>query len=615
MNPRLKTLAALLPLLPFCPAHAGENPMALDPMVVTATRQAMRASEVLSDITVIDREELEKNGQGSVADLLARQSGLQIASNGGPGTTTSFYVRGANAAQTLILVDGLPINSVDLSGSPLRFMPLANVERIEILRGPASTLYGANAIGGVIQIITKRGEPGLQGDIFLGYGTENTLQSSAGIGGGSDQWRFRIDGGHVSSTGFSTQTHATKADADKDGYFNNNGSASLSFLPAAGHEIGAIYRQNDGVTRFDSGNVPANGNFDDRIRFTTEQWQLFTKNRLTDFWTSTLRYGQTDDYQKNYRASSPQGKYLETLNTQITWQNDFALPLGKALLATEYFEQKATPKESYNEKNKIDNTSVQLGWNASWQDHRWQISGRHDQNSAWGGQNTYSLGYGYQITSSLLARASYGTAFKAPSLYQLYAPFYGNAQLRPETGRNREVALVWGQGNHLVSATYFLNKIDNLIDFNMSTWNYYNVSAARLEGVSLAYDGQFGDWTLHAGYDWLNATNEDTDKHLGRRALHKLQASVGKSWGPAKLGVEWQYVGARYNTDEETGRMAAYNLVNLTGSYAIRRDLTLEGRINNLFDEKYETTLDYMNKYPYGTPGFNAFVGIRYAFR
>lgn len=613
MHTRPKLLAALLPLAFASSTPAAELLAALDPTVVTASRQEMRASEALSDITVIDREELEKSGASSIADLLARQGGIQVSSNGGPGTTTSFYIRGANAAQTLVLVDGLPINSVDFSGSPLRFLSLTNVERIEILRGPASTLYGANAIGGVIQFITKRGEPGLQGDAFVGFGTQNTTQATAGIGGGNEHWRFRFDGGHVSSTSFSAQTHASNADADKDKYYNDSGSAAISFLPAAGHEIGAVYRQNSGVTHYDSGNVPANGNFDYRVKFLTEQWQLFAKSRLTDFWTSTLRYGQTDDYQKNY--STAEGRYLDTVNTQATWQNDFALPLGKVLLAAEYLEQKATPRSNYALKNVVDNTSLQLGWNANWHDHRWQIGGRHDQNSAWGGQDTYSLGYGYQITPSLLARASYGTSLKAPSLYQLYVPVYGNTQLQPEKGRNREVALIWGQGNHLLSATYFLNKINNLIDYNQATSNYYNVSTARLEGISLAYDGQYGDWGLHAGYDWLNATNEDTDKHLGRRAPNKLQTRVDRTWGATKLGVEWQYVGARYNTDKETGRMAAYNLVNLTGSYAIRRDLTLEGRINNLFNEKYETTLDYMNQYAFGTPGFNAFVGIRYAFR
>ena len=229
-------------------------------VVVTATRQATRANELLSDVTVIDREAIESSGQESIADLLARQPGIQMSSSGGPGTSTSFYVRGARPEQTKVLVDGVPLNSVDLSGSPLRFLPLANVERIEILRGPASALYGADAIGGVIQIFTRGGTQGLKADAFAGYGTHNTWQASAGLSGGNEQWRFRLEGNHQSSDGFSAQKHASNKDADNDGYRNSGGAASLSFLPATGHELGFKFRQNTGTTHYDSGNTPANGN-------------------------------------------------------------------------------------------------------------------------------------------------------------------------------------------------------------------------------------------------------------------------------------------------------------------------------------------------------------------
>ena len=170
----------------------------LDPLVVTATRQPARASELLSDITIVDREEIERGGQESIADLLSKQPGVQQTTSGGPGTETSFYVRGARPEQTKILVDGISINSMDLSGSPLRFLPLAGIERIEILRGPASTLYGADAIGGVIQIFTRRGEPGLRANAFAGYGTQNTLKTTLALSGSNEQWRFWVEGNHAS---------------------------------------------------------------------------------------------------------------------------------------------------------------------------------------------------------------------------------------------------------------------------------------------------------------------------------------------------------------------------------------------------------------------------------
>lgn len=335
--------SALVAAIPATPAFADEIDSGTEAIVVTATRQAMRTNELLSDVTVIDRGSIEASGQETISDLLARQPGIQMSSSGGPGTTTSFYIRGARPEQTKVLVDGVQLNSVDLSGSPLRFLSLADVERIEILRGPASALYGADAIGGVIQIFTRTGAPGLKADAFAGYGTDNTWQANAGLSGGNEQWRFRIEGNHAASDGFSAQKHASNQDADKDGYRNSGGGVSLSFLPAAGHELGFRFRQNAGTTHYDSGNTPADGNFDDRVDFETQQWQVFARNRLSDVWTSKLLYGETVDEQKSYASWALDGELLRTKNRQATWQNDVRLPLGTALLALEHLEQTASP--------------------------------------------------------------------------------------------------------------------------------------------------------------------------------------------------------------------------------------------------------------------------------
>ena len=285
MPPRLQPVAALLPLLLVNELHAEPS---LDPVVVTAQRQPSRVSDILSDVTVIEREEIEAYAGGTIADLLAAQAGVQISSNGGPGTAASFYLRGARPDQTKVLVDGLPINSVYLSGSPLRLLPLANVERIEILRGPGSTLYGADAIGGVIQIFTHRGTPGLKVDGFVGAGIQQTFQTSAGVSAGNEFWRLRIEGSQDSSCSISAQKDATRQDADKDAYRNSGAATALSFLPAAGHELGISYRHSEGRTHYDIGNIPANGNFDNRDDFTTQQWQMFARNRLSDAWTSKV---------------------------------------------------------------------------------------------------------------------------------------------------------------------------------------------------------------------------------------------------------------------------------------------------------------------------------------
>ncbi len=586
-----------------CISLAADDHIAV---VVTATRQPTRVNEVVADVTVIDRAEIERNSGGTVIDLLAKQPGIQVATSGGPGSGASIFVRGARSDQTKVLVDGLPINSIDLSGSPLRYLPLDNVERIEILRGPASTLYGSDAIGGVIQIFTRKGTPGLKADGFIGYGTENTFQANAGISGGDERWRFRIEGNYQSSDSISAQKHATNQDADEDVYRNSGGTASLSFLPGKGHEFGMIYRQNKGRSHYDSGNVPPNGTTDDYVDFKTEQWQVFSRNKLTENWTSTLKYGETNDWQKNYASWAPLGSLLETDNRQLSWQNDIALPLGKALLAVERLEQEARPRTSFIGDNEVSTDSVLAGWSANLGEHRLQVSGRHDDHSTFGGEGTYALAYGYQLTPHWRAQASYGTSFKAPSLYQLYDQFSGNAQLAPEEGRNREAAIVWEKGLHTASATYYLNRVENLIDFSLATFKFENVSKARLEGVTLAYAGRFRDLSLRASYDWLDATNENTDLRLGRRARNNVLVGLSRSWGALETGLEWVASDQRYNTNSETGEMGGYGLVNLTGRYAISKTLAVEGRINNLFDKDYELVQGY------NTPGFNAFVGIRY---
>lgn len=606
MIPRLKCLAALVPLL-FANSLYAEDDSGT--VVVTATRQAARANELLSDVSVISREEIERSGQETIADVLAKQPGIQISRNGGPGTSTSFYIRGARPEQTKVLIDGVPINSVDLSGSPLRFVPMSNVERIEILRGTAAALYGADAIGGVIHIITKQGTPGLRGDAFVGVGTQDTRQVNAGISGGNEQWRFRLEGNHYYTGGISARTEATNRDADKDSYRNDGGAFSFSFLPVKGHELGASYRRNEGTAHYDSSSTPPNSNYDYRQTFEIEQWRVFSKNRLTDFWKSTLQYGHAEDYQKNYYGPTDNSySELRTRTEQLSWQNDINLPLGKGLLAIEREEQKAGPRAGYGTTPEMTNDSLLAGWSANYDNHRWQLNARHDDHSKFGGENTYGIAYGYQITDTWRAHASYGTGFKAPSLYQLFDRYSGFKELKPEKSRNREMALTWEKGFHTASATFYYNKIEDLIDYNFSSWNYSNISKARLKGATLSYTGQIDTWRIQTSYDWLDAKDEDKNVRLSRRARDSATFSVSKLWGAWEPGVELVYAGSRPDKAERnSATLASYTLVNLTANYKINKDFSVTARLNNVLDENYELAKGY------GTQGFNAFIGLRYS--
>lgn len=620
MSRPAKVWAALPPLyLSLLSPLAAQQ--VLDPIVVTATRQESKASEVLSDVTVIDRAEIERSAGQTITDLLARQPGIQMGRNGGALTATSLFVRGANSTQTKVLVDGMPINSLDGGGSPLRYLPLADVERIEILRGPASTLYGADAVGGVIQIFTRKGEPGVKVDGFVGYGSHNTFQANAGVSVGQEKWRLRVEGNRMSSDSISARRPAGGYDADRDAYENTGGAVSLAVLPAQGHELGFSYRQNEGRTRFDGGFGKMDGALDDYVDFRASQWQLYSRNRLASFWHSTLRYGQAVDKQVSHGEScgftSCAGvrdvSWLKTENREVSWQNDIDLPLGRLLLGAERLEQQAWPRGSFTGDDNMSNTAALAGWTANWGGHSWQANVRRDRHSAFGSENTWSLAYGYQITPQWRVRASYGTSFRAPTLVDLYRPGWGgNPDLKPEKGRNREIGLVWDSENgaHTASATYYRNDVRNLItymyNFATNSGQLENVENARLEGVTLTYAGQLGDWGLRASYDWLNATNKSTGHSLGRRARHSGTAEVTYRWGPLETGVSWQGVGHRYDSNDQKGNLGGFSLIGLTARYAVNKNLSIEGRVDNIFDKRYELAKGY------GTMGASAFVGIRY---
>ncbi|MDR0736796.1 MAG: TonB-dependent receptor [Zoogloeaceae bacterium] len=638
-TPSAGALAALfLPSLVLTPifaaAQSSGDEEILKTITVTATRQAARASEILADMTVIDREAIEKSGQDTITELLARQSGIQVTTSGGPGTQTSFFVRGANSNQTKVLVDGIAINAAN-GDSPLRFLSLDNVERIEILRGPASALYGADAIGGVIHIITRRGQPGIAADGFIGYGSHDTQKAAAGLSGGNAQWRFRVEANHHRSDGFSAQRHARNKDADDDAYRNFGGAAAISFLPAQGHEIGLTYRQNKGQVNYDGGDTPVPaGNYDARSRFKTEQWQIFTKNRFLENWESTLRYGESENDYTDYSWNSwafPAAESISrtrTRNQQLVWQNDVTLPLGKAIAAAEKEKQRIGPRHDDSGANlypghtpEISNTSFLGGWTAYAGKHGWQINARHDKHSEFGGKATWNAAYGYQLSEEMRVHAGYGTAFRAPTVIDLFRPAWGgNPDLKPEEAKNGEIGLTWEQGAHRASALYYHNRVKNLISYVCDTfWNCKNenVNKALLEGVTLAYAGQFGAWRLAATYDWLNAENQSRDangigyERLARRARDKATLNLARAWGKLETGLEIIAVGRRYDnnylkTAAAKEELGGYALANLTARYALGKNLTLEGRLNNLFDKQYETV-----RY-YGADGFNAFIGLRW---
>ncbi|MDR0996058.1 MAG: TonB-dependent receptor plug domain-containing protein, partial [Zoogloeaceae bacterium] len=332
-----------------------------DAVLVTATRQPMRANELLSDTTVIGKKEIEAAGPAStVTDLLSRQPGLEVKADGGPGSSSSVFMRGTSAQQTLVLIDGMRVGSASLGYANWAAIPLQQIERIEILRGSASSLYGADAVGGVVQLFTRKGKgkPTFYGE--AGIGSHHAATVSAGFSGSLNDVSYSLNVANQSTRGFSaTKRESYNYNPDHDGFRKQSASGRLAWRILPGHEIGATILYSEDKADYDS-----RANADDYREERLSALSLYSENQLSDIWTSTLRIGQTVDQSRAYDGYPSPGrndKKLKTTRNQYQWQNDLKLPVGTALFALEKVEEKLSASDHYA-KTRRDVKSVLAGW-------------------------------------------------------------------------------------------------------------------------------------------------------------------------------------------------------------------------------------------------------------
>ncbi len=596
-----RTAVAAALAIAFQPAFAVDEEEEAT-VVVTATRVPTRINEVIADMTVIDRKEIEQAGPATLPELLSRQPGLHIVDNGGRGKAASVFMRGTASTHALLLVDGVPLGSATTGQPSLHNLPLSQIERIEILRGPASSLYGSDAIGGVIQIFTRRGEGPARVNAYAGFGSHDTREAQASVSGSSGPLSYNFSASHYTTGGFNVASDAQRfnivnfslPNPDDDGYRNTMFTGRIVYEIAKGHEIGATVLEGKSRNWFDRGGPTVDAYSNDKTR----AYGVFLKNRLTDIWTSELRWGSSEDWSESF---APGRSLFATTQTQWTWQNDVRLPLGRLVLALENTEQEVDSTTAYTVKRREVDSAV-LGYQGNIGAHSWQAALRRDDNSQFGAHTTGSLGYGYRFAEAWQVRGAVGTAFKAPSFNQLYYPAFGNAALKPEQAKNREIGLHWGEDGQHASLTVFDNRITDLI----ASFPAVNIGKARIKGTALAYGFTRGAWLFDAGLDLMKPIDDDTGDRLQRRPAEMLKLAVTYAPGDWKVGGETSTVGRRYDTTAEGRPMHGYGVVNLFAGKALGKDWSLEGRINNLFDRVYE------NAWAYAVPGREIFVGLRY---
>jgi vitamin B12 transporter len=591
-------LAAGVALVSSFLVHAEET------VVITATRTPRIVGELLNDVSVISREDIARSGQSTLADLLRSIPGVDVGNNGGPGKTTSVFLRGANSAHTLVLVDGMRISSATLGTTALEHIPLGQIDRIEVLRGPASSLYGADAIGGVIQIFTKAPSGPAKPTLNVGVGSYGTYSAGAGWSGEANGTRFSLQAGRYETAGFSAIKNPASSsfNPDADGYRNTNFSGQVARRFGSDHEVGARVFYSDGLSHYDT-SFPSRS-FDFRLAETLSSSQLYSRNRLAPNWQSVLRYGESEDRSTNITAAASSSLF-RTRQGQLSWQNDIKLGDHVLIAGIERLQQKVGGDTSYV-VNERTITSALAGFQGRFGDHRLQLNARNDNNSQFGGKSTGMAGYGYQLSPALRAGVSAGTAYNAPSFNQLYFPGFGVPTLRPEQAVNREASLKFEQGAHQAGIVYFSNKVTDLIVNTGPSFAPTNVNEADLTGTSFTYKGQLGNYQVRANLDLQDPKDASTGHLLPRRAKQHLNTALTRTFGRWTVGTELSASSERYDDAANTKRLGGYGIVNAYLDYAIEPNWSVLARFNNLFNKSYELVRDY------GVPGANFFVALRY---
>ena len=577
----------------------AQTPAQLPGTVVTASRTAQRADELVSDVVVIDRAEIEKSTGRTLAEILARAPGVQFSANGGLGKNSSVNIRGAEARHTVLLIDGVRFGSATTGSPNWDTLAVDLIERIEILKGPASSLYGSEAVGGVVQIFLRQGVQGLAPYASLTLGSYGHRQVTAGVNGGNGPLSYSLGVQQARDQGFSAtnpKVQFNNYNADTDAFSQD------SFNTSVAYQLTTDWKVDAGLLAANSTNHTDDGpNRDTRYAGQSRLARAGVEGRLLPSWKTQLRYSQSADSSRAVVASSLPSLFKTTQN-QLTWQNDVATPIGVVLAGAERLEQKVDSTTQYTVAERTV-SSVFVGLNGSAGPHSWQANLRRDKNSQFGGNSTGFGGYGFAITPQWRVNASYGTSFVAPSFNQLYFPDFGNPLLQPERGRNTDLGVTWSDAGQTVKLVHFDNKIRGFIS---NTTVASSVPRARIDGYTLSYNGSFGPLSLNASMDAMDPRNELTGKRLARRSSNLVRLGADYVVGAWALGGSVLRVGNSFDDAANVRELAGRTTADLYVDYAVSNTWKLQTKLNNVTKKSYETV------YGYNQPGRAVYVTLRY---
>lgn len=594
-------LAVSISALSLVPAAVLAETASHDPtradVIVTASRIEQSVEKTLASVTVLDRKDIERAAAPSLADLLRRQAGIQYVTSGGRGSNSSLYLRGTNAGHVLVLVDGVRVGSTTLGAASLENYSLDQIERIEIVRGPRSSIYGSEAIGGVIQIFTKKSAEPLR--VSVGAGTDKTVDHAVTLSGASDRSRHAVTLTYEESDGFDNGTQddaliGGRYNFDEDAYRNAGANLNFSHMISERVSVDGMYLNNEGKTEFDPGAYGP-----DAAPYTENDNTVAGLGATIDLEPLEVK-AQVARSEENSDTFGSRQNFIDSTKNQGLLQMGTATDaLGTLVGGVEYVDELVESSEAYSETGRavfsgFAQAQKELGKVAL------QLGARHDDNEQFGSKKTGNAGVGFAVSDSMQLYSTYGSAFKAPTFNDLYWPAddysAGNPDLEPETSHTAEIGGKWFASNQSVDLALYKSKVKNLIQWAADENYFYspeNVNNVVIKGLEASYGFKANQWLFDTQLALTHARDEMTDEPLLRRADRTLSTSLDYDFSPFALGATWFVSSAREDSAyDDMGNpyrisLGGYSTLDLRASYRVSPALQLKATVENVSDKEY----------------------------
>ena len=603
---RLALAIALLPAAQLYAADKTEEAIKLSETVITANRTAEERKDSTAAVTVFTRADIDRLQPVNVADLLGRVPGVQIQQSGGRGSTTGVFIRGTKTAQTLVLIDGVRVGSASSGGASLQHLNLEQIERVEVLRGARSAVYGSDAIGGVIQIFTRRsaGE-GLQGRVRLAAGNKGVWERSAGVSGGDENTRFNLSASLDEMTGFDRTHNSYSSDADHDAYRNKAISFSLSHVFNEQFSAGVNVLDQRGKTEYDN----PFGRFDMNTftsfaaqpydEYAVSSTSVFAELQANEQLTSRLELGHSEDKGSSYDKLFAGRDDFDTYRDSAAWLNTFAINTQHTVLAgVDYTKDKLHSTENF-EKDSRWNQAVFIQHSYKGEVFGTELGLRHDKNQQFGSENTWNAALSLPVGQSNEFVLSYAEGFRAPTFNDLYYPMYGNPNLKAEKSKSYELQLRSQLADTVrLETSIYQTKIRDQIQYQANN-DLRNVEA-RINGfeASLQHEVFAAQGALNLSL--VDSRDRKTGHQLPRIAKRTLSYDLDKQFGAFGVGGTWRLASKSFNDAKNNQQIAGFGTMDVRGSWQATQDLGVDLRLANIFDKGYTRAMYSYDGESYG---------------